>query len=127
MVAARIAVVNWTRRHAGGIETYIEDLVSELARAGRAVGFWHEGDDPVDRAPLIFPSSVPQWSGASGTAGAVEALEAWKPSVLVVNGLQSPDVEARLLRVAPAALVAHTYYGTCISGSKTHTFPAPQP
>jgi glycosyltransferase involved in cell wall biosynthesis len=46
---------------------------------------------------------------------------------LFVHGLTDPDIERRLLDVAPSVLLAHSYYGTCISGSKTRRLPWVQP
>src|SRR5256885_5474959 len=41
--------------------------------------------------------------------------------------LMEPELEAEMLKVAPAVFFAHAYYGTCISGSKTFKFPNPMP
>jgi glycosyltransferase involved in cell wall biosynthesis len=57
----------------------------------------------------------------------LEALRRWSPSVLLVHGVADPVMEARLLAIAPAVFVAHTYTGTCISSRKTLTFPRPRP
>ena len=38
----RIAVVNWSRRRAGGVETYLGGVLPDLLRAGHDVAFCHE-------------------------------------------------------------------------------------
>jgi len=38
-----------------------------------------------------------------------------------------PELEARILKIAPAVFFAHAYYGTCISGAKMFKSPTPTP
>lgn len=124
----RVAFVNWTRRHAGGIETYVDFLLSAVANCGYEVALWTEQDSPVDRLPLTVPARASRWCAATdGVEASVSALERWAPSVLLVHGMVDETLEARLLGLAPAVFVAHTYTGTCISGGKTLVFPRPRP
>jgi glycosyltransferase involved in cell wall biosynthesis len=44
--------------------------------------------------------------------------------VILVNGLNDPKLEEFFVSGFPAVLLAHNYYGTCISGEKRHKFPA---
>ena len=79
---------------------------------------------PHDRERIALPADVPAWCAAElGEEAALERLRAWRPDLLYVHKVMSPRVEARLLEVAPAVFFAHDYYGTCISGLKTHKFP----
>ncbi len=124
----RIAVLNWTVRRVGGAERYLTGIVPALRSAGHAVGFWHEVDTPVDREGILEDSDPAMWSVARlGARAALDRLQAWKPDVLYNHGLLSPRLESRVLDVAPAVLFAHSYYGTCISGSKATSFPVRQP
>lgn len=108
----------------GGVETYLRDVVAALAAAGHAIAFWCEVDRPADRAPIALPEAVTYICAADRTtSGAVAALRRWAPDVLFAHGLQEPDTERQLLDVAPGVLLAHTYYGTCISGAKTFKSP----
>ncbi|MBI2536918.1 MAG: glycosyltransferase family 4 protein, partial [Gemmatimonadetes bacterium] len=123
----RIAVVNWTRRAAGGAETTMALSLGPMARAGHHLAFWYEIDRPSDRPLLQLPEG-PSWCAEElGREPAVAALRDWKPEVLYVHGLLDPATERRLLAVAPGVLFAHNYYGTCISGNKTLTFPRVRP
>jgi glycosyltransferase involved in cell wall biosynthesis len=71
-----------------------------------------------------MPREMPVFSAAElGADGAVERLDEWKPDVLYMHGLHDVAVQRKLLRVAPAVQFVHTYMGTCISGTKTHTRP----
>ena len=124
----RIACANWSRRHVGGIESYLEFVVPALQALGHDVSFWSEQDAPAGRAPLRLPAGVRAWCAAEdGLDRSLDALAGWAPSVLFVHGLGEPRVEQRLLDVGPAVLLAHSYHGTCISGSKTVRFPTTRP
>ena len=59
--------------------------------------------------------------------GAIERIRRWSPDVVYAHGLLDPELERQLLASAPAVLFAHGYYGTCISGQKTHRLPFVQP
>jgi glycosyltransferase involved in cell wall biosynthesis len=124
----RIACVTWSRRHVGGIESYVEFVVPALQALGHEVAFWSERDSPSDRREVQLPDTVRTWCAErDGLDSSLTALKNWSPSVLFVHGLTEPGVERRLLDVAPAVLLAHSYYGTCISGSKTRRLPWVQP
>lgn len=124
----RIAVVNWSRRKVGGVETYLGNTIPELARNGHDLSFWSEVDVPGDRERIALPAGVPAWCAAElGEERALEQLGAWQPDMLYVHKVMSPRVEERLLGVAPAVFFAHDYYGTCISGLKTHKYPEVTP
>lgn len=123
----RIAVVNWTRRAAGGAEATMALSLGPMAGAGHDLAFWFETDRPQDRPALQLPDG-PLWCAeALGPERAVAALRSWKPDVLYAHGLLDPSVERALLAVAPGAFFAHNYYGTCISGNKTLTLPRVRP
>jgi glycosyltransferase involved in cell wall biosynthesis len=47
--------------------------------------------------------------------------------VALVNPLGRVDLEESIATSVPAALFAHTFYGTCVSGRKMHAFPSRQP
>jgi glycosyltransferase involved in cell wall biosynthesis len=121
----RILVANWTRRRVGGAETYLGRVMPLLAARSHSLAFAFETDEPADRAPVALPegcASLPLTG-----EGAFDRIRSWKPDVVYVHGLLNPDLERRLLEPAPAVLFAHAYYGTCISGQKTHRLPFVQP
>ncbi len=124
----RVAFVNWTRRQAGGVETYVDFLLTAVAETGCQVALWTEQDHPVERDCVAVPAGATEWCAAlDEPERSLEALRRWSPSVLLVHGVADPVMEARLLTIAPAVFVAHTYTGTCISSRKTLTFPRPLP
>jgi glycosyltransferase involved in cell wall biosynthesis len=124
----RIAIVNWSRRKVGGVETYLDTIVSELADTGHEIGFWHESDVPVERAQIALPVQSPAWcADEMGSAGALRALRDWRPDVIYTHKVLDPELEREIMEIAPSVFFAHDYNGTCISGSKTFRFPVVQP
>jgi glycosyltransferase involved in cell wall biosynthesis len=124
----RIAIVNWSTRRVGGVETYLNTIIPELARAGHEIAFWSEVDLPLERARIELPLNAPAWSVADlGADQALASLSAWRPEVIYSHKLADPDLERRVLGVAPSVFFAHDYNGTCISGTKTFRFPVVQP
>lgn len=124
----RIAVVNWSRRKVGGVETYLGNIIPEMTARGHELSFWSEVDAPLDRDRIALPADMPSWCAARlGEERAFEKLCGWRPDILYVHKVMAPRVEERLLGVAPAVFFAHDYYGTCISGLKTHRHPQVRP
>jgi glycosyltransferase involved in cell wall biosynthesis len=120
----RVAVLAWTAQRLGGVEAYLSLVVPAMSRAGLDVAFWYEHHEAGERQGIDIPADTPVFSAAElGTEGAVEKLREWKPDVLYAHGLHNTDAERRLLHIAPAVQFVHTYIGTCVSGTKTHTRP----
>jgi glycosyltransferase involved in cell wall biosynthesis len=124
----RIAIVNWSRRRVGGVETYLNTIIPELSRAGHEIGFWHEVDEPVDRGQIGLPDETSAWCVAAvGVERALAALRDWQPSVIYTHKLSDPELERQVLNLAPSVFFAHDYNGTCISGDKTFKYPTVRP
>ncbi len=124
----RVAIANWSARRVGGIEDYVAVVIDALHRAGTPVAFWHEVDQPSDRAPIDLPADVPHISAAHrGMDEALDALREWRPDVIYVQALLEAETGRRLQQIAPSVLFLHTYAGTCISGAKTQRRPVPAP
>src|SRR5262245_41388782 len=124
----RIAFANWTQRCVGGTETYLSIILPALASQGHRVGLWSEVDAPGERARIALPPGAATWCASQlGVDRSMQEVRTWGPDIVFVHGVQDTGLEARLLEVAPAALLAHNYYGTCISGTKANAFPVIQP
>jgi len=120
----RVAVLAWTAQRIGGIEAYLSLLLPAMSTAGLDVAFWYEHHEPGERQKIDMPRGMPVFSVAElGAAGAVRKLREWGPDVLYVHGLHDVSIERSLLAIAPAVQFVHTYVGTCVSGTKTHTRP----
>jgi len=124
-MSLRVAVVHWTDGMVGGQETYVESALAALDDAGLDLIFFHETTATGGHCLLRLPPGCLTISAAADQTSALAALAAWRPDVVFVNGLLSPQLEARVLRVAPAVFFAHAYYGTCISGTKSFARPGP--
>jgi glycosyltransferase involved in cell wall biosynthesis len=119
----RVLVANWTNRLAGGAERYIQSVLPEIERGGHEVAFLHELEEPAAHG-LIQERPHRSWSvDRLGAAGVVAEAREWGPDVVFVHGLLDPALERSVQQLAPAVLVAHSYYGTCISGIKTWRTP----
>ena len=124
----RIAVARFTARQIGGAETYIARTIAGVVSLGHEVMLCHEIDEPEDRPRIALPPGTPTISVAELTAPiALERLREWRPDIVYVHGLNDPAFEESLQSIAPAVFFGHDYYGTCISGAKTHRLPVIQP
>lgn len=124
----RIAIVNWSKRRVGGVETYLNTVIPELARAGHELAFWHEVDEPVGRAQIEMMDEMPTWCVAEmGQKQALRELLDWQPEVIYAHKLSDPGLERKVLSLAPSVFFAHDYNGTCISGTKTFKSPVVRP
>ena len=120
----RIAVANFSSRRVGGAESYIDEVIAQFVKAGHQVGLFVEYDIPANRPPIRIPGESPLWCIAKdGATGATAALRDWHPDLIFGHGLGNPANEAATLSIAPAVFFAHGYYGTCISGAKTNSYP----
>lgn len=123
----RILIANWSCRRAGGTETYLGRIMTRLAGRGHDVGFCFEVDEPYGRPLIPLPDGVLRVPLRPDMPRALETLRSWRPDIIYAHGFLEPDEEAAVLELAPAVFAAHSYYGTCISGEKTHKFPIIRP
>ena len=123
----RIAVVNWSSRRVGGTETYLSNIVPELARLATGRVLLRDGQ-AGGRELITLPEGTPTWCASElGSHRALAALREWRPDLIYSHGIPRPRLELKTLQVAPAVFFAHTYHGTCISGAKTFKRPVGQP
>jgi glycosyltransferase involved in cell wall biosynthesis len=120
----RVAVTNWTDRLAGGAERYLQQVVPHLsASGGSEIALLHEQSEPTGHA-LILPDTSASWSVERlGKTEALRELRDWSPDVIFAHGMNDPELEEGVQAIAPSVLVAHSYHGMCVSGTKTWCFP----
>ncbi|HYP14478.1 MAG TPA: glycosyltransferase family 4 protein [Bryobacteraceae bacterium] len=124
----RLAIANWSLRATGGAEKYIECVGNELARRGHQILYIHEIDQPSEIARIPFDPRVETLSMSSlGCDKSMQAARAWQADVVYVHGMLEPEREAMVQALAPSVFFAHNYYGTCITGGKTTSFPLARP
>jgi glycosyltransferase involved in cell wall biosynthesis len=126
----RIALINWTRRRVGGVETYLNSIIPELLQYGHSVSFMYEIDEPANREQINLSNDSPSWCVSTlGLEQALAELRDWRPDLIYTHLLLGdPELEVKTLELAPAVLFGHTYYpGMCISGTKTFRNPTITP
>lgn len=117
----RIAILTRSRRKGGGVESYLSDVIPELVKLGHQVAFVHEVDGFEQQERIELPEEIPVWSlSEEGAERAFTALRDWRPDVIYSHSFSDTTLEAQALAIAPSVFFAHTYHGTCISGTKTH-------
>src|SRR3954468_1681936 len=123
----RIAFVNHSRRKVGGAEVYLDSVIPAMAHAGHEIACLHEDNSEYAGRELIsVPDGTPAWSTETlGRQQALEKLKVWRPDVCFTHGLHDTELEAGVVALGRSALYVHNYYGTCISGTKTHNTSSP--
>jgi glycosyltransferase involved in cell wall biosynthesis len=125
----RIAFVNHNRRKVGGAEVYLDSVIPAFVRAGHEIACLFEDDLAIaGREPITIPDGTPMWSVATlGNSRALNELKAWRPDVCFTHGLRDIELETGIVALGNSALYVHNYYGSCISGTKTHSTSSPTP
>ena len=120
----RIAIVNFSSRRVGGTESYLDEIIPAFVNSGHEVGLFVECDIPADRSRIWLSEESPLWCVATqGTIFAIGAMRDWRPDLIFAHGLVNPKIETATLSLAPAVFFVHGYYGTCITGAKTNSYP----
>ncbi|MGF1579481.1 MAG: glycosyltransferase family 4 protein [Gemmataceae bacterium] len=123
----RIAVINKSCRRVGGTESYLDSVIPVLRQAGHEISFWCETQEPSFKPRLQLSDETPFWCAEDNLEQAIDGLSKWSPDLLYAHGMGDPLLEGRLQSIAPGIFFIHSYYGACISGRKTVSFPTPKP
>jgi len=124
----RILIATQHLEIAGGVETYLRTAIPMLQDRGHDLAVLvgtrlSVGETIVDRArPLTVLSSV-----GKSTAATMAELCRWKPDLVYSQCSSDIELERAILDQFPALLFVHTYFGTCISGTKCQSYPTPTP
>jgi glycosyltransferase involved in cell wall biosynthesis len=111
----------------GGVETYLRAVLPGLVARGFEVAVLAETGEPTGGILADCPS-VRAWTTRGKTGGDLLALAgAEAPEVVYTHGLGEPALEDELSSRFPTVYYGHNYGGLCISGTKCHGFPGPQP
>jgi glycosyltransferase involved in cell wall biosynthesis len=122
----RIAIVSHSRARVGGVESYVAALVPALRRAGHEVGCWFETAGAGADSVVPPGADVASWVASAASDDGIAQLARWRPDVVYGHGVVSPAHERATMRLAPAVFFAHSYYGACVSGTKSLRFPVLQ-
>lgn len=113
----------------GGVETYLRDLIPGLRKRGHAVALLSSNPLAPNATPIVpADPELPMWSmSGSNRDNVFRSIDSWKPDLVFLHGMASPDDEATLSEAYPTVFFAHGHSSTCISGTRTHLFPTPRP
>ena len=124
----RILIASIGREMAGGVETYLRDLLPLLAVRGHDLALLCERQARVGAARIDDRlDGVAGWCVESEGPAALTEAARWRPDVVYAQGLEDPALEEALLDEFPVVLFAHNYHGTCVSGTKRHALPSARP
>jgi glycosyltransferase involved in cell wall biosynthesis len=125
----RILITNASRYLLGGAEKYLETLIPALARQGHSLALLYESPFEAGAQGIDgLVGSLPSWcSDELGPPAAFRAVVDWQPDVVYSQGLNDTWIESSLQRKYHTILYAHTFYGTCVSGRKCHSWPRLEP
>jgi glycosyltransferase involved in cell wall biosynthesis len=123
----RILFANDGVGDAGGVQNYLAAVMPALAARGHEAALLH-----LDRvrpgAPSPAGEGTPHFGMDGGIDGGVAAAVAWKPDVAFVHNMRPLEVDGALIDAGlPVVKMMHGYFGTCISGLKSHAWPRPVP
>lgn len=124
----RILVAYNRDRLVGGAEAQLDLLLPALSQRGHEVGLVFETAQPATWRRIQIPAGAPTWNlSEQSLSDTLGVISRWKPDLLYNHGIADPEVESRLLDLCPALILAHNYYGTCVSGFKRFQFPVERP
>lgn len=123
----RLLIAHEAPAGAGGVESYLAAMMPALRARGHQLAFLcaepraAPGPTRLDDSPDVF--SVAD----QGLDAALEGVRRWGPDVCFSHNMGPLAIDEGLLVVAPTVKMMHGYFGTCVSGLKSHAFPVMQP
>lgn len=124
----RIVIAGISRNLIGGVEEYIARVIPLLRKKGHELAYLHE--TPVlPHLPLIpLPAEVPVWNMATlGRTSALGSARDWKCDIIYCNGVAETSLARAYPSLSRAVFSIHSFWGTCISGTKSFRAPAETP
>ena len=128
----RILFANDGIGDAGGVQSYLDAVIPELIERGHELGFLHY--DHVKHAPEKDRCATELKKAVShfgildlGEERALAGVKSWKADLCFSHNMNRLDIERRLLSQMRVIKMMHGYFGSCVSGLKTLSFPSPKP
>ena len=123
----RVLVANDGFADAGGVQSYLDAVVSGLAMRGHDLAMLY-----LDAAPVAASSHTVEpmpWFSISrdGAARTIETIRRWRPDVCFSHNMSALAVDRQLLSLAPVVKFMHGYFGTCVGGQKMFALPIARP
>ncbi len=123
----RILIAHEAPAGGGGVESYLAAIMPALRARGHQVAFFC-ADARSGQGPTRLDAGSDVFSGGdAGLAAALERVAHWSPDVCFSHNMGPLEADEGLIAIAPVVKMMHGYFGTCISGLKSHAFPAVRP
>src|SRR5208337_5171779 len=126
----RILITTCFRDIIGGVEKYLQSLIPVLLLRGHQVAMVYEHASVGSTSTVDPPEAgLEVWytEDLRRYPDRWRSLSEWKADVVYSHGMESRDIEGTLLRNYATVLYTHGYWGTCVSGRKSHAFPEIRP
>jgi glycosyltransferase involved in cell wall biosynthesis len=124
----RILIATLSPDLIGGVEKYLQSVVPALLGRGHSIGLLYEYPSDGKGEGIDSGLDVRSWCARElGVESTLRSIGAFAPDVVYSQGLESEALEQGLLDGYFTAFYAHTYWGTCITGTKTHSLPRFEP
>jgi glycosyltransferase involved in cell wall biosynthesis len=122
----RILVANDGLSDVGGVQSYLDGVLSGLAARGHVVALVYCSDSGRPEVRAVN-RQFEAFTFGSGRSAAIDAMRAWAPDVCFSHNVSDLALEQALLDAFPVVKFMHGYFGTCVGSQKMHAFPAPAP
>jgi glycosyltransferase involved in cell wall biosynthesis len=122
----RILVANDGLSDVGGVQSYLDCVLSGLAARGHAIAIIHCSDSGRPEVSAVN-RQFESFTFDGGLSSTFSTLRAWAPDVCFSHNINDLSLERRLLDAFPVVKFMHGYFGTCVGGQKMHAFPTPVP
>ncbi len=123
----RLLISNDGFQDPGGVQTYLDAIVTGLAARGHDIAMLYSDHVPAMASPETS-HTLPHFSvGRDGLDETLAAIARWHPQVCYSNNMIDLEVDRRLLTIGPVVKFMHGYFGTCVSGLKMFGLPVPKP
>ena len=124
----RIVFVNEWLHAAGGIESYLRNVLPLFQKEGHEIRLLCEHIGDSSRTRIFQSADEHTWVVDDlKTERALAYLKSFDPHVIFVHGIENPELERALITAAPSVRFLHSFRGTCISSFKTRNVPVSAP
>jgi len=124
----RILIATLSRNLLGGVEKYLQTIIPELLGRRHSIGLLYEYPSDREQVGIDSGLDLASWCpGELGVDSTLKSIRAFAPDIVYSQGIDNGMLEQTLLDTYPAALYAHSYWGTCVTGCKIHALPRIEP
>src|SRR6476620_5812327 len=116
----RIVVAQDSLYAAGGVDSYLRSVLPALQARGHQIRVLYQRRAAGTSTGLTEAFGVDE----IGVEAAMAALRSFCPDVCFSHNMGPLEIDRRLVGLWPVVKMMHGYFGTCISGLKSHAFPA---